>query len=101
MSIDVIFTIFLLLIFILISIILVVSLYFLYRNDKAHKFSRELIQMSYDYNIRRIDENPMGDYDDAFEWFANKYSYEKLLFSFMPLKLEYWFTQEELDKINS
>ena len=32
---------------------------------------------------------------------VNKYTYNNMIFSIKPLKLKYWFTEEELLKINS
>ena len=53
--------------------------------------------MSYNYDMRNIHT----DSDSAFDWFADKHSYLRLLFSFKPLTLECWFTKDELRKINS
>lgn len=79
--------------------LLFLSFYILHRNNKVYDFCMMLSKMSYNYNMRRIDE---GRYDetDAYEWFAEKYTYFRFLYSFKPLKLEKWFTEEELSTIN-
>jgi hypothetical protein len=47
-----------------------------------------------EYLYRHADSN-INDVD----WFVDKHTDKKLLFSIKPLKLEYWYTKEELDKI--
>ena len=75
------------------------SLYLLVRNYMVYNFEVMLIDLSHEWNIRHIEEFSVSD--NAFRWFSDKYTYNQLLFSFKPLKLEAWFTEEELDKINS
>lgn len=76
------------------------SIYFFYRNDETYKFRTYINQMCYDYNIRHL--SPLSNLkEDAYKWFYDKYSYEDMLFSFNPLKLKYWYTKEEIDKINN
>ena len=76
----------------------ILAVYLLVRNSKVYKFTLKLIDLACAYNIRHLQDL----YDDnAYEWFCDKYSYEKLLFSFKPLSLKYWFTEDEILKINS
>lgn len=63
------------------------------RVDYVYSFRNKLLDMSADYN-RKVSN------DDAFKWFLNKWTFDQMVFSFRPLKLKYWFTKEELDKIN-
>lgn len=74
-------------------------LYILNRNNKVAAFRGKLIDMSSEYNKRRINEHDF-DYKCAYEWFLNKYTYKRMLYSFKPLKLEAWFTEEEIKEIN-
>lgn len=76
--------------------------YLLYRNKKVRDFRSSLIDMAYEYEIRRLRESGKRTEDekDAFSWFSDKYSYEEYLFSLKPLKLKYWYTEEELKEIN-
>lgn len=87
-------------ILIILVIALVIDIYLMLRNNEVLVFSRKLIHMAGNYHRRHLELDLQGK-ESAFNWFSNKYPYWRLLFSFKPLKLEYWFTQEELDKINS
>lgn len=72
------------------------------RNYYVRNFCFYLVDMAYKYELRRLHET--GEIkrreDSAFEWFSNKYTYEQFLYSFKPLKLEKWFTEEEIKEIN-
>lgn len=37
----------------------------------------------------------------AYDWFMDKYTYEQMLYSFKPLKIESWYTEEEIKRITS
>lgn len=63
---------------------LVVSSYILWRNDKVLDFRLKIIEAFLSANRRGI-KNPL-----------EKYSYEDMLYSIKPLKLEAWFTEEEI-----
>lgn len=69
------------------------------RCDAVADFSHMLTDMAYDYNVRRIVEGEL-DYRDAFDWFSEKWTFEQMLYSTKPLKLEAWFTEKELKEIN-
>lgn len=77
---------------------LVYSLYLLHRNDSVYKFRRYIIERVFEAKIRAINKGVfyLDEYDDIYD----KYSYDDMLYSFKPLKLEYWFTQEEIDLMN-
>ena len=81
----------------IIIFLLIANSYILVRNEFVYKFGKKIAQMSYNYDMRNIHT----DSDSAFDWFAGKHSYLRLLFSFKPLRLECWFTKYELHKINS
>lgn len=83
-------------------IALIFSIYISTRNFKVRSFRLLLIEMSYGYELHRLRESGKrsGDEEDAFDWFLNKYSYEDMLFSCKPLRLEKWYTEEELTEIN-
>lgn len=87
------------------NVILCVALalagYFFVRNFYVMKFGSKIIDLCYKHNLRRIDKTWGGDYESAYDWFYHKYSYGKFLFSFKPLKLEYWYTKEEIDRLMS
>lgn len=75
----------------------VASIYFTIRIKYVHAFLNKASDMAYEYEVRHVQD----PHDDAFLWFAHKHSYERVLFSLKPLKLEYWYTKEELEKIES
>lgn len=93
----------------IVSIILVVAEWYfcIYRNNRVLKLSLEIIDLCAEYNYRIVKSDPskygydlskLDPKDNAFEWF-DKYSYHQMIFSFKPLKLEAWYTQEEINKI--
>lgn len=73
--------------------------YVLVRNFQVGKFRNKIINLCYEHNLRRIGESLC--YDSAFTWFYDKVSYEKMLYSFKPLELEYWWSKEDVDKLMS
>lgn len=91
-------------ILVLCSVALAATTYLGFRNFKVRNFCTSLIEMSYMYEMRRLrDLKEFGterQTRSAFDWFASKYSYEQFLYSLKPLKLEYWYTEEELKEIN-
>lgn len=90
-------------IIVLIGIFLVtielIQIYLSERTDELYYFLMELISMAHDYNVRRINEGDLN-YNNAYNWFYSKYNYKELLYSVKPLKLRYWFTEEEIKEIN-
>ena len=68
-------------IFVILTVSLLICVYLSIRNDKVCKFSKYLIDISYQYNFRKIDSGNFK-YNDAYEWFAEKWKYEDFLFSF-------------------
>lgn len=86
-------------VFLILWLILCVG--FLIRNNKVFKFRMYLCSLCSEYEYRRIDKDIFNSEYTAFEWFLNKHSYSKMLFSFYPLKLEYWYTEEKIKKINN
>lgn len=83
---------------------LFLSMYMTRRNRRVRDFCLSLVAMAYNYEIRRLREYAESGEErkekNAFDWFVNKYSYEDYLYSFKPLKLESWFTEEEIKEIN-
>ena len=100
---DVVFIIPLILLCLCIGL-LFLSTYMIRRNEKVKDFCFSLADMAYEYEVRRLKEYAESDEErkekNAFDWFASKYSYEQFLYSLKPLKLEYWYTKEELKEIN-
>lgn len=69
------------------------------RCSKVGDFKLKLVDMACDYNIRRAKEGEF-DYRSAYDWFLEKWTFEQMLHSSKPLKLEAWYTKEELEEIN-
>lgn len=94
---------------IVVSIILMILYftYLLYRNNKVYHFSVGLDNFLFDEQKRILDtyKNDGEFFKDEKNYkyikekiyaLLDKNSYEKYLFSFKPLRLENWFTKEEL-----
>ena len=82
--------------------------YVLYRNNKVYYFNIGLNDFLFD-ELKRIlntykddnefheDENNYNYINEKIQLLLNKNSYNKYLYSFKPLKLEKWFTEEEIE----
>lgn len=69
----------------------------IYRNDRLLLFKFHIVHLCTVYDILHPVE--LNSEEDAFKWFEEKYTYNQMLFSFKPLKLEAWYTPEEISKI--
>lgn len=100
------FTIFTLLIVLLLS-----SIYILIRNNFVYEFVTSLNETCYqvclNHNNKIYDCNNLEDFIKEHErlediWTSiSEISYEKMLFSFKPLKPKYWLNKEQLEFINN
>lgn len=70
-----------------------------YRGKKICDFRAMIARLCLEYDIRHLHHEDIYQFMYSEQWFLNKYNYEQMLFSIKPLKLEYWYTKEELDKI--
>lgn len=98
------------LILLVLLILIVLCFYILYRNNKVYCFRVSLGNILYN-ELKRIlntykdddefheDEINYSHIKEKIEGLLNKYSYNKYLLSFKPLKLKNWFTEEELEFI--
>ena len=89
-------------------ILMVLCLYLLNRNNKVYYFNKSLCKFLLG-ELERILNTYKDDYEfhedkdnyncikDKINTLLDKYSYNKYLFSFKPLKLEKWFTEEEIE----
>lgn len=68
-----------------------------YRNDKVRDFQIAMLGIISDTAKKRI----LMDCDDCFAPYDlfNKYSYDDMVYSFKPLTLEAWYTEEEIKVI--
>lgn len=74
---------------IIVGVIIILGIYFIIRNEKVYKLKIGMIDKMATNVIPMI---------DAYDLF-NKIPYEKMVFSFKPIKLESWFTPEEIKSI--
>lgn len=79
-------------------LIAIYSLYLLYRTDNVCKFRRYVIELCFKAQVRSVNNGifNLEQYDSIYY----KHSYNDMLYSFKPLKLEYWFTKEEIELLN-
>lgn len=90
---------------ILISFIILIvaaNLYILIRNEKVFVFRTYILDRAYNELLRILYEG-IDKYESMHkEWnkIYDRHSYNKMLFSFKPLKSEHWFTEEEIKKFN-
>ena len=89
-------------------ILIILCLYVLHRNNKVYHFNVELSNFLFD-EMKRIlntykddcefhkDENNYNYIKEKVQLLLDKHSYNEYLYSFKPLKLEKWFTEEELE----
>lgn len=71
------------------------------RNKQVYVFRSHLIDMLDSYINRHIKTITEEEYDTMVRRFLHKWSYQDMLESTKPLILEEWFTEEEINKINS
>lgn len=66
------------------------------RNDKVFKLRTKMIDITFKISMESINN---GNYTDYHHICDNMGSYEKMMFSFKPLKPEYWMSEEDYLKI--
>lgn len=90
---------------ILLSFIILIAaanLYIIVRNEKVFVFRKYILDKAYDELLRILHEN-IDKYESMYEEWGkiyDRHSYYKMVFSFKPLKLEHWFTEEEIKRFN-
>lgn len=91
-------------------IFIIITIYFAYRNNKVYNFRVEIISNNYDglkgfVNQFDSDEeylkykNTYRQLRENSNYIINKVSYDSMWLSFKPLKLENWYTSEEISFI--
>lgn len=71
--------------------------YFNHRNNNVFKFRNSIIKSVFDTEKNLIENGVL--IESNITDLMNKYSYEQTLYSVKPLKLKYWYTEEEIKKI--
>ncbi len=86
---------------------LTISLYILIRNFRVYRFQMRITDGCFGYLLGYLhqfkDDSEFSEHlDEYYEKqsimyeMADRYSYGSMLFSFTPLKLEYWFDDDEI-----
>lgn len=70
------------------------------RFRKVSDFRISLYCLSYNYAVRNLEKLGKCEANKVWDWFANKWSYDDMLYSDKPLTLAEWYTAEEINKIN-
>lgn len=72
------------------------SVLIMYRNSKVYKFTITVASMVHDNIQSQINELDLDEINLALETFRSV-SYDRMLYRFwIPLKIQYWWTDEEL-----
>lgn len=86
--------------FLLLMIILLYMIYICFiRNIKVYNFRKYIAGLTYLKSLNMLNDNRSMEEIDHLWDIIRKVSYNEMLYSFKPLKLEYWFTKEEIEKI--
>lgn len=89
-------------IFILLLILSSGNIYLIIRNKRVFEFYSRNLDIYYDWCMRHTKEIVEGKEDDLLELFTKTHpTYEKMLYSFKPLKLENWIDKKTLEKLFS
>ena len=89
-------------------IFLVFGFYLMFRNERVGFFRVALNHLLCDFLINYLESldddedfrKHRAEYeylDKSKDYMWNKYTYDQMLFSFKPLRLDKWFTDEEID----
>lgn len=96
---------------VILTAILVANFLLMWRNNKVCHFQIEISDKCHDvlinflYSLKddeELDER-YGEYEQLEmkeDEILSKHSYESMLFSLKPLKLEHWYTKEEIEFMN-
>ena len=66
------------------------------RLDRAYDFKNSIINSAYDFKTDGLTEDEFNDKLKRASQICRKWSLSDLMHSFKPLKLENWFTEEEI-----
>jgi len=97
--------------FVILVAALVIANYVLWRNNKVYAFRREVTDKCYNVLTSFLDslkdDEELHQRHEEFEQLdmmkdeiLSKHSYESMVFSLRPLKLEHWYTKEEIEFMN-
>ncbi len=92
----------------LLSVLALLSLYIIIRNNKVCEFTVNLndegfeVCKSHLLSVTEYNKKERDEHERLHKiWQSiNNISYNKILYSFKPLKKEYWLTKEQIDFLN-
>lgn len=71
------------------------DIYITLRTERVRRFRSRIRELSYEWEARRIEEgNPVSGVR-----FRDKWDCDAMLYSFRPLRLERWYTADEIREI--
>lgn len=77
--------------------LLLLNIYIIIRNSRVYPFRISILENIDSEVTKRIKQDAITSKEISIMFgILNTVSYAKMLFSFKPLKVEYWFTEEEL-----
>ena len=76
--------------YIVLATIILFFYYGLYRNEQTYLFRHRLR-----WQALALKADKFQEYNDSI---CSRYSYNDFMYSFKPLKVKYWYTEEEIEK---
>lgn len=89
-----------LVIFTLIAIAVLIALFLQIRSLKVSNFRNQVADMIYEKNDELIQMSKFDKRIDYDEYLEGENSYERMLFSFKMLKLENFYTKEQIERLS-
>ncbi len=89
-------------VFVILFMAIVIAVYLDIRNDRVYAFSKHIIACSHD-EIQRVlyeDIDRGKQLLEQFNKIDDRNTYDRMLYSIKPLKVKYWFTEEEIKTFN-
>lgn len=88
--------------FLTLVIVTAIAVRTIWRVTQVHGFIFGMVKLGLFYNLRHSIKILSGEIPPADTWLLPAMpSFEKLLFSFRPLRMEIWFNKEIIDKLKS
>ena len=83
-------------IWIILSLMFLGAVWFSIRNESVFKFRNKILDACFLVTAKGIEN---GEFNDCHYIYGNMGSYDKMFYSFKPLKPKYWISEEDYLKI--